>query len=211
MAPGDELPSKEEGRLLHKDVAGDLQVIASLIDMRMTVLEDEESLQVLREVRSLVQSMALAHGTIYESGTGGRISARRLMEKLIKSTRLTHCTRTWIETVVDAGTVQLPAGVAVPLALAVSECIRESVVCSLKGMTEGRIFVTVREEDDGFTVAVADSGRSGYDMVMDDDEAALGMMVADHIVRYRLKGTLERDAGDGASRVIRFPKHAPAP
>jgi len=198
---------EENVLLLHKDVAGDLQIIASLIDMRMTALEDEEALLALREVRSLVRSMALAHGTAYEAGAGGMISARRLMEKLVKSTRLTHCTRTWITTTVDCGTVKFPVASAVPLSLAVSECIREAVVCSLDAMAEGRISVTVREDEHWYTVTIADSGCAGCAMEADDCGAAIGMMIADHIVRYRLKGTVEREGREETSRVIRFPKH----
>ena len=193
--------------LMHREMAGDLQVIASLIDMRMTALEDEEGLAALRQVRSLIRSMALAHGTAYEAGTGGMVSARRLMEKLVKSTRLTHCTRTWITTTVDAGAVKIPTASAVPLALAVSELIRESVVSSLGGMTEGSITLTVREDERQYTVTIADSG-AGCDVADEEDETTIGMIVADHIVRYRLKGTVERQEGDGRARVITFPKPA---
>ena len=208
MAPGEGIPPEEEIRLLHKDVAGDLQVIASLIDMRMTTLEDEEGLQALRQVRGLIRSLALAHGTAYEAGTGGMISARHLMEKLVKSTRLTHCTRTWITTTVDCGTVKFPVASAARLAVAVSECIRESVVCSLDGMAEGRIAITAREDDHWYTVTITDSGFAGYGEIAETEteRGALGMMIADHIVRYRLKGTLERDESDGVTRVIRFPR-----
>ena len=194
--------------LMHREMAGDLQVIASLIDMRMTALEDEEGLAALRQIRSLIRSMALAHGTAYEAGTGGMVSARRLMEKLVKSTRLTHCTRTWITTTVDAGAVKIPTASAVPLALAVSELIRESVVSSLGGMTEGSITLTVREDERQYTVTIADSGFAGYDVAGEEDETAIGMIIADHIVRYRLKGTVERQEGDGRARVITFPKPA---
>ena len=194
--------------LMHREMAGDLQVIASLIDMRMTALEDEEGLAALRQVRSLIRSMALAHGTAYEAGTGGMVNARRLMEKLVKSTRLTHCTRTWITTTVDARAVKIPTASAVPLALAVSELIRESVVSSLRGMAEGSITLTVREDERQYIVTIADSAFTGYDMAGEEEETAIGMMVADHIVRYRLKGTVERQEGDGMVRVITFPKPA---
>ncbi|MBT8508459.1 hypothetical protein AZH53_08580 [Methanomicrobiaceae archaeon CYW5] len=208
MTSGDGRSPEEPRLLMHREMAGDLRLIASLIDMRMTALEDAEGLVALRQVRGLIRSMALAHGTAYEAGTGGMVSARRLMEKLVKSTRLTHCTRTWITTAVDAGAVKIPAASAVPLALAVSELIRESVLRSLDGMAEGSITLTVREDEHRYTITIADSGFGGSDMRGGEEETTIGTIVADHIVHYRLKGTIERQEGDGRTRVITFPKPA---
>ena len=194
--------------LVHRGVADELQIITSLFDLRMALVADEDALNTLRELQTLTKVMAIVHGTMYATGTQAGVSAQLLFEKIVKSVRLTHCTRTWIDSSVDCGKTILPFSYAVPCAFVLAEIIRNSVLCSFEDVAEGRIDISFSGpgEDGWYTLVVSDNGFPGYTLPDEKDEdEALGMSVAEHIVRYRLKGTAERREDEGVTWTVRFP------
>ncbi|WFN34073.1 hypothetical protein L1S32_09485 [Methanogenium sp. S4BF] len=194
--------------MIHRGVADDLQIITSLFDIKMALVADEDALCTLRELQTLTKVMAIVHGTMYAAGTPAAVGAQLLFEKIVKSVRLTHCTQTWIASSVDCGRTMLPAACAVPCAFVLAEIIRSSVLCSFEGVAEGRMDVSFSGPgDDGwYTLVVADNGFPEYILSDEDDEnEALSMSVAEHIVRYRLRGTAERREEDGVTWTVRFP------
>jgi two-component sensor histidine kinase len=196
---------------LHRRVADDLRVISGLFDIRMAQTADEDALRFMRELQTLTKVMAIVHGMIYASGTRAGVYAQPLFEKIFKSVRLTHCTRTWVASSVDCGETVLPASSAVPCVFVLAEIIRNSLLCSFDGVIEGRIEISFRgpDEDGWYTLVVADDGFPEYTLPGEEDEdRAISMSVAEHIVRYRLRGTTERRDEDGATWTVRFPGEA---
>lgn len=194
--------------LVHRGVADDLQIITSLFDIRMAQITDEVALCTLRELQTLIKVMAIVHGTMYATGTPVGMAAQMLFEKIVKSVRLTHCTQTWIVSSVDCGETQLPAACAVPCAFVLAEIIRNSVLCSFEDIAEGRMDISFSGpgNDGWYTLVVADNGFPEYALPEEDDEdEALSMSVAEHIVRYRLRGTAERREEEGVTWTVRFP------
>ena len=109
---------------------------------------------------------------------------------------------------VDCGETVLPTGCAVPCAFVLAEIIRNSLLCSFDGGIEGKIDISFRgpDEDGWYTLVVADDGFPEYTLPDEEDEdEAISMSVAEHIVRYRLRGTTERRDDEGTAWTIRFP------
>ena len=192
---------------VHRRVADDLQIITALFDIRMTQLAGEDELRILRELRTLTKVMAIVHGTIYTAGTPSGVGAQLLFEKIVKSVRLTHCTRTRIDSLVNCGKTVLPTACAVPCAFVLAEIIRNSVLCSFDNVEEGKLDIsfTGPDADDWYTLVVSDNGFPEYALPEEDENAAISMSVAEHIVRYRLKGTVERREENGMTWTVRFP------
>ena len=199
--------------LLHRGVADDLQIITGLFDIRMAQVSDEDALAVLRELRTLTKVMAIAHGTMYASGASGGVDARILFEKVVKSVRLTHCTRTRIGATVDCGNSVVPAELVVPCAFVLAECVRYSVLRSFEESADGQIDISYAGPgaDGWYTLTVTDNGFPAYATVREEErDEAISMPVAEHIVRYRLKGTVTRTEKGGMAWTVRFPGEATA-
>lgn len=193
---------------VHRRVADDLQIINSLFDIRMALVTDEDALCILREMQTLTKVMAIVHGTEYMRGTPDGVGAQMLFEKIVTSVRLTHCTRTWIETTVDCKNTVLPSSSAVPCGFVLAEIIRTSVLCSFEDCADGRIDIscTGPGEDGWYSLVVADNGFPEYATSHEEErDEAIGMPVAEHIVRYRLKGTVTRCEENGMKWTVRFP------
>ena len=197
-----------ERALMHRGVADDLQIIEGLFDIRMVQVSDEKALSVLRELRTLTKVMAIVHGTMYATGASDSVGAQILFEKIVKSVRLTHCTRTRIDATVDCGECVVPAHAAVPCAFILAECVRHSVLCSFEECAEGRIDVSYDGPgaDGWYTLTVTDNGFPEYATAREEEhDEAISMPVAEHIVRYRLKGTVRRTIEEGMAWTVRFP------
>lgn len=204
--PGEDQP--DFCNAVHRGVADDLQIITSLFDIRMAQVSDENTLCILRELQTLTKVMSIVHGTIYSTGTSESIIAQTLFEKIVKSVRLTHCTKTRIEATVEGGKSKVPADAAVPCAFVLAEIVRQSVLCSFEEITDGRIdvFFTGPGEDGWYTLRVTDNGFPEYATVREEEkDEAISMTVSEHIVRYRLKGTVTRSEEEGMAWTIRFP------
>ncbi len=197
----------DKGRV-HRDVADDLRIINSLFDIRMTQVTDEEALRTLRELQMLTKVMAIVHGTIYASGTPAGVDCQFLFEKIVKSVLLTHCTRTWIISSVDCGKTVLPTACAMPCAFVLAEIIRNSILSSFDDVAEGKLNVSFRgpDADEWYTLVVSDNGFPEYALPEKDENEAISMSVAEHIVRYRLRGTAERRDENGVTWTVRFPE-----
>ncbi|WAI02446.1 histidine kinase dimerization/phosphoacceptor domain -containing protein [Methanogenium organophilum] len=193
---------------VHRGVADDLRIISSLFEIRMAQVKDEEALCILRELQTLTKVMAIVHGTMYMTGTSEGVGAQLLFEKIVKSVRLTYCTGTWIECTVDCKNTVLPAACAVPCGFVLAEIIRNCVLCSFDGVAEGRIDISLDgpDKDRWYTLIVADDGFPEYALSRENaEEEAISMPVAEHIVRYRLKGTVTRREDEGVTWTVRFP------
>lgn len=194
--------------LLHRGVADDLLIIAGLFDIRMTQISNEDALSVLRELHTLTKVMAIVHGTMYSAGVSDTVGARILFEKIVKSVRLTHCTRTRISATMDCGERVVPGELAVPCAFVLAECVRHSILRSFEDCAEGRIEISYDGPgaDGWYTLSVTDNGFPEYATVREEErDEAIRIPVAEHIVRYRLKGTVTRTEEEGMAWTIRFP------
>ena len=193
---------------MHRDVTDDLQIITGLFDIRMAQVSDEDALSVLREMQTLTKVMAIVHGTMYSTGVADGVDAQVLFEKIVKSVRLTHCTRTRIDARVDCGKSMVPTHAAVPCAFVLAEIVRLSVLCSFEEITDGRIDISFSGPgtDGWYTLGVTDNGFPEYATVHEEErDEAISMPVAEHIVRYRLKGTVIRTEDEGMAWTVRFP------
>ncbi|MDE4908379.1 sensor histidine kinase [Methanogenium marinum] len=202
--------NKSESRM-HRGVADDLRVIAGLFDIRMAQTADEDALHFMRELLTLTKVMAIVHGIMYMSGTPTGVDTQLLFDKIAKSVRLTHCTQTWVVFSVKCGETLLPATCAVPCAFVLAEIIRNSLLYSFEGVEEGKLEIsfTGPDADGWYTLVVADDGFPEYAHPnVEQEDEAISMSVAEHIVRYRLRGTTEHRDDEGTTWKIRFPGEA---
>jgi two-component sensor histidine kinase len=96
----------------------------------------------------------------------------------------------------------LPAGMATPLAMVLTELLQNALQHGLAGR-QGRLEVSVRRRRERLLVTVSDDGRglpTGFDL---DSSTSLGLQIVRTLIVGELGGTLDvRPRGGGGAEVV---------
>lgn len=188
-------------REIHHRVKNNLQTVASLLRLQSRRLGSDEAREALRESVRRISSIALVHETLSQDSRQ-RVSFDKVSQRLLDmlGTGLTDPERpVRMELVGGAG--ELPAEVATPLALVVSELVQNSVE---HAFPEGGGMITIAPErrSASLHVTIVDDGVGVPEGWSLDGSANLGLRIAATLVESELGGTLEvvRDGPDGGTR-----------
>jgi two-component system, sensor histidine kinase PdtaS len=186
-------------REIHHRVKNNLQTVASLLRLQSRRLSSEEARQALGESVRRISSIALVHETLSQDSRQ-RVSFDKVAQRLIDmlSTGLTDPERP-VRMHLVGGAGELPAEVATPLALVLSELLQNAVEHAFPDRG-GDITVTLERRAASLHLEVLDDGvglPEGWSLASD---ANLGLQIAATLVDSELGGTLDvqRSAnGDG--------------
>jgi len=113
---------------VHHRVKNNLQLISSIVSMKMRKARSPEARIALKEVQGRVMSISMVHRSLYETSTEGRVRADELLSSIIGtllSAGLPNDIRLKSEQKYDP--IILYPDQAVPLSLLASECITNSL------------------------------------------------------------------------------------
>ncbi|MEX1164517.1 MAG: sensor histidine kinase, partial [Nitriliruptor sp.] len=187
-------------REIHHRVKNNLQTVASLLRLQSRRLSSEEARLALGESVRRISSIALVHETLSQDSRQ-RVSfdkvAGRLLDML--GTGLTDPTHP-VTMELTGGAGELPAEVATPLALVLSELVQNSVEHAFPGRG-GAVVIDLERRPASLHLTVKDDGvgiPEGWTVAAD---ANLGLQIATTLVESELGGTLEvnRAGPDGGT------------
>jgi two-component system, sensor histidine kinase PdtaS len=184
-------------REIHHRVKNNLQTVASLLRLQSRRLNSDEARQALGESVRRISSIALVHETLSQDSRQ-RVSFDKVAQRLIDmlSTGLTDPERP-VRMHLEGAAGELPAEVATPLALVLSELLQNAVEHAFPDRG-GVISVTLERRAASLHLEVRDDGvgiPDGWSMQAD---ANLGLQIAATLVDSELGGTLEvRRVEDG--------------
>ena len=198
--------SLKEKELLLKEinhrVKNNLQLISSLLQHQSNYITDEQALQVFRDSKDRIKSMALVHEKLYQSKDLARISFADYVRSLTSSlTRSFGASSEAIKLEIHAQEVFLGVDIAIPCALIINELVSNSLVHAFPEDSDGEIRIHIRSMDDYFELMVSDNGV-GFPKDLDfRTSETLGLELVCTLVD-QLEGTIELGRGrsaDGAS------------
>lgn len=185
---------------LHHRAKNNLQLIASLLDLASAA----PGPAVLAECRDRINSIALVHEQLYESGAFATIGLRDYLQTLTEqvSHAWTRADRAPIAVRIEADDVSLPLDHAVPCGLIINELITNaykhafpggragSVVVSAQRKTDHRILVRVADDGVGLPAQPQRSGHIGLELV--------------YALARQLRGTIHFETGPGTRASLTF-------
>jgi two-component system, sensor histidine kinase PdtaS len=183
-------------REIHHRVKNNLQTVASLLRLQSRRLTSDESRQALAESVRRISSIALVHETLSQDSRQ-RVSFDKVAQRLVEmlGTGLTDPERpVSMELRGDAG--ELPAEVATPLALVLSELVQNSVEHAFPSRG-GTIVIDLERRSASLHLLVTDDGvgiPEGWSL---DGDANLGLQISSTLVESELGGTLEVRRAEG--------------
>ena len=128
---------------VHHRVKNNLQLISSIMNMKIRSAVHDETKSVLKRLQDRVLSLASIHRDLYQSRHGGRANVGALISDIVEnSVEVAAATNTSIETSTDLDPVLLYPDQAVPLALLVAEGMTNALKYT-RSSTEVKPFIRV--------------------------------------------------------------------
>jgi len=194
-------------REIHHRVKNNLQTVAALLRLQARRTDVPEARDALEESVRRVTSIAVVHETLSQAldetvafdGIADTVAAMSLDVATTVAGARAHATR-------EGSFGVLPAAVATPLALVLSELVSNAVEHAYGGGS-GRVLLRVRRSAVGLEVVVADTGRGlpvGFAL---GGAGGLGLQIVRTLVVGELRGTvgLRPGAGCGTEAVVAVP------
>lgn len=192
---------------IHHRVKNNLQIVSTLLDLQSDHTQDRQALEMFKESRGRVRSMALIHERLYRSPDLTLVRFTEYVQQLAQDLyRAYKVSDDDILLHVEVTVPPLPLDMAIPCGLLLNELLSNCLKHGFKVALQGWIRVTLRGEGPNNILTVADNG-AGFPRNLDFRHAAsFGLQLVTTLVE-QLKGTIEVVNNRGAVVTITFPAH----
>jgi len=195
---------------IHHRVKNNLQVISSLLGLQSGYVKDERTVQMFKESRSRVRSMALIHEGLYRAQDLARVDFAEYIQSLTESLFRSYKIRSAAVTLeVNVEDVYLGVDAAIPCGLIINELVSNALKYAFPADADrpddgkDEICVELCSEDDGLALVVRDNGVGFPPDVDLSKTKSLGLRLVTTLVR-QLKGTIELRSNGGTEFKIKL-------
>jgi two-component sensor histidine kinase/DNA-binding response OmpR family regulator len=194
-------------REIHHRVKNNLQIVSSLLNMQAMAATDEKVIEPLLDSRGRIQTMALIHTLLYQSENLERVDMGVTLRKLVNfQLEIYAKEKKAIATMVSAQWIILPIFQAIPCGLIINELVSNALKHAFKGMSEGKIDVSMRADGDRITLGVKDNGVGIPEDVDIYTTGSLGLPLVKSLAEEQLHGKLKLKQEGGTGICIEFNK-----
>lgn len=164
---------------IHHRVKNNLQVVHSLLDLQSSRITDPAALDMLRESRNRIKSMALVHQTLYVSKDFARVDFSDFLDTMLPGLISSYAVDPERVTLsINAIEVQLPISMAIPCGLIVNELISNAFKHAFPGNRQGEVRIELNHETgDQASLVVTDNGVGIPDDVNVENGATFGLQL----------------------------------
>ena len=187
---------------IHHRVKNNLQVISSLLDLQVGLLDEPRALSALKETQGRVQSMALVHRKLYREEHFGKIDVQDYAEDLCRYLISAYNAKN-VDCHVRASGIRFDVDTAIPFGLILAELVSNALKHAFPENHPGKISVTTRSvEDKIYELEVSDNGI-GFHSIEAQDDSTIGVTLVEDLTR-QLNGSLHVSNGQGVTCRILF-------
>ncbi len=190
-------------RELHHRVKNNMQLVSSLISLRINVLREHEAVRILRDVRTHVDALASVHDSIYRSPSLELVDLPAYVGAVvadIESAFLSAKGDVGIVSRLEEG-LQIDIDRAIPFGLLVCELLLNAIKHAFPDDRSGTITVDLSTRDHEVVLTVSDDGVG---IRTETDDGAIGMELVRTLAR-QIDGTAELHRDQGTRWVVRVP------
>ena len=193
-------------REIHHRVKNNLQTVAALLRMQARRMTDPAAEAALQESVRRVASIAVVHETL-SLGLDENVAFDGIADKVLAMCAEVATTGSPVRVVRSGSFGILPAEVATPLSMVLTELVQNAVEHAYPDDQEGLIEVGVVRHEQELLVAVVDDGAGlppGFDL---DTSTRLGLQIVRTLVDGELGGELSLSPGavKGTRALLRIP------
>lgn len=192
-------------REIHHRVKNNLQTIASLLRIQARRLTSVEAKNALEEGVTRIRTIAFVHETLSQSSSD-LVDFAEVLHGLVGMLQdaLGLASQGVKTDVGEDGVGELPAIVATPLALVLTELVQNAAEHAFKGREGGHVRVEMARDEEILSASVADDGV-GLPESFSWEQAGLGLQIVRRLVEDELRGTIELERDGGTTVQLRIP------
>ncbi|MCB9188745.1 MAG: sensor histidine kinase [Flavobacteriales bacterium] len=189
---------------VHHRVKNNLQLIASLLNLQLSNLENETAIKAIEESRSRVQAIALMHKGLYQDDNYNSVDLVSYVNELVDNLKtISRSAEREVLFKVDVESIKLSIDHSVPIGLILSELISNSLKHAFVQMTQGEIDIKIKS-DAGKTILIySDNGCGLPEKFNIEEQESLGFTVISALTD-QIGGTLNFVSHKPFSLELRF-------
>jgi PAS domain S-box-containing protein len=193
---------------IHHRVKNNLQIVASRLNLQARRVQDKNAVNILRDTRGRVHSMALLHEMLYHSGNLAQINFVVYVEELCGQLKRSFgSSAARVSVAKRVARISLPLEQSLPCGLIISELVSNALKHGFPGKREGTVTVELRPgEGQSLVLSVSDDGvglPTGLDIL---NSSTMGLQLVSNLAA-QLKGqfAVGRTDGGGTTISVVFP------
>ncbi len=200
------LAEKEElMKEIHHRVKNNLQIMSGLLYMSRKQARNKETINVLSEASSRIDSIALVHAQLYNSDKYDEIKMQTHIKQLSENISQIYSQGMNVKIDIIPTDISLPVSTAVPCAIVFNELITNAFKHAFGTDRKGTLELSIARSDNGKIVAtVKDDGTGIPENFNIDKTNTMGMSLVRNIVKEQLKGKLQINRNKGTEFIIEF-------
>ncbi len=191
---------------IHHRVKNNLQLVISILMLKMDEFEDEEFKSRLEEITTKIQSMALIHEQLYRVGNFTDIDMRSYLTDMVQymSDIGSHKRQIEFKTVVDED-ITLNIDTSIPLGILLIELINNSIKHAETGDKQLFIHIGLTKIESNYELVYTDNGLN-----FNSEKSGMGSVLLSSMAR-QLRGKLIVNYEDGFRALLTFAQKIVSP
>jgi PAS domain S-box-containing protein len=191
---------------IHHRVKNNLQLISSIIYIKMASLKESEIKYFLGDMRQKIRSIALIHERLLQSENLDTVDIADYLGKLVYDLQSSNSRPDLsLQITSRLDRLQIDLDTAIYCALIVNELVTNAMKHAFRDLSVGAIEVGFAYADKTYTLTVSDNGVTMPESIEPGESNSFGMHLLEIFVR-QLGGKLEVRRHFGTTFIIRFPK-----
>lgn len=195
---------------IHHRVKNNLQIIHSMLNLQARYTEDKQVIELLKESKNRVYSMALIHEKLYQSESLARVNLSEYIHSLVANLFLSYgVSERAVTPRVEVEDIQLSIDTIIPCALIINELVSNALKHAFrdtgeKGDGKGQVTIQLHKDTGGKYVLMVSDNGPGLPKDLDIENcSSLGLRIVGMLVR-QLRGSISIDVEGGARFTIVF-------
>ncbi|WP_048198783.1 PAS domain S-box protein [Methanocella arvoryzae] len=190
---------------VHHRVKNNMQIISSLLNLRLSGIDQEPVRQILAESQSRIRSIALVHERIYMSDDLSKINFDEYLKSLGNQLLVTYRANSGrVRLTIEGDDIYLGVDQAVPCGLIMNELISNSLKHAFPESRHGNIRIRLSSGDHKTIITIEDDGVGMPDGFSLSNAQSMGMQLVLALVE-QLEGRIVLDSSRGTMFTITFP------
>lgn len=190
---------------IHHRVKNNLQIVSSLLNLQAGYLEDQKTIEILKQCENRVGAMALIHEQLYQSHDLAKIEFAEYVKTLTANLLGSYDIRSdMVALKLDIDNIFLSVDAAIPCGLIVNELVSNSLKYAFPSGKKGEICIGLHADNNNqITLSVSDDGIGFSKNLYFRNTESLGLQIVIALTS-QLEGTIELDRNKGTKFEIKF-------
>jgi two-component sensor histidine kinase len=196
---------------IHHRVKNNLQIISSLLNLQMNMIQEKKIIEILRSSQNRVKSMALIHEILYDSKDFVRVDFSNYIRTLVSHLFFVYGSDSnAIELHIHTDAIALELNKAIPCGLIISELVSNSLKHAFQdkkkiSVEKKKLIIELSyNKKIHYVLVVGDNGSGIPENINLRDCDSLGLKLVFDLTE-QLEGKIELDRSGGTKFIISFP------